>query len=69
MAGTYLLEMIILFLNKFIKQLLRFKKKIEFPMPQQKAVSKIFTRTKKTQPTRSQSRIQRIVSNPNPIPK
>jgi|GEM_PF-1656711 hypothetical protein len=47
MAGTYLLEMIILFLNKFIKQLLRFKKKIEFPMPQQKAVSKIFTRTKK----------------------
>ena len=45
------------------------KKKIEFPMPQQKAVSKIFTRTKKTQPTRSQSRIQRIVSNPNPIPK
>ena len=47
MAGTNLLEMIILFLNKFIKQLLRFKKKIEFLMPQQKAVSKIFTRTKK----------------------
>ena len=69
MAGTYLLEMIILFLNKFIKQLLRFKKKIEFPMPQQKAGSKIFTRTKKIQPTRAQSRIQRIVSNPNPIPK
>ena len=49
MAGTYLLAMVILFLNKFTKQLLRFKKKIEFPMPQQKAVSKIFTRTKKIQ--------------------